>query len=293
MDCQRCGGFIESTVALQPTCLIQSLRCVQCGWQSTRQMPTPSTQQRPSTPHAVPHTPVVDPRNKRLEYGDFQYRKDRKGKGTISTRICIDGQWHDIFFGMDEAGLNNLSMLPERLRRAIFSTLLANVNIQTNRPKPRGRNTGYQRRAAWATARWLLPPFSKWIDECGPCNATYIKIIARMKSDGITDLTSDGVAAYLIERNICNAYRTWPGPGVQPTVDSRKFRRTVQRNTNPPALPGSVYTHGSRVQALMRDYRTAGNLPQDEVEEACAAILDGECILIVSGLVLTSVAFYG
>ncbi len=170
---------------------------------------------------------------------NMEFRKSRKGWGTVSAEVYLDGEWYYVAFTMDLAGFMKMHEFPPERLKCMLENLalfpIYNGRLGGEQPKiPRGRNSG-ETLVAWKNAHRLGPHILEWAVAASQSNdRTYRTVVARLKKGGYPKPDAKRVAAYLIEQNMDNAGKPWPGQ--LPSKNPRKFFRQLQKPKTGPSV---------------------------------------------------------
>ena len=184
-------------------------------------------------------------------FREFPFDKPHKEAGlgdggTAKVEVFLGKAWHVVEFRMDGDGFRELAKLPDRARYLLLDSI-ATLPVRggfvskrlAEKRRARGRNTKAVKQA-WLTARWLGPLLLDWAEKAEqPGSQLYKRVARRMRREGYPSITAMTLAAYLVERNWCNAYhcekpwtaiyRAWPLK-TSPSRNPKAFFQTIRRS---------------------------------------------------------------
>lgn len=183
--------------------------------------------------------PVTIPESEKphlmIPWSNLRWTKSRGNSNrTFSADVLLGDRRqgytrHHIIFATDETGFTKLAtMEKERIAQLLISLVTAPVRGQLvgTKKRPRGRNTK-KSRSAMATARCLGPLIYEWaVSNCK--TELFRKVTLTMKEENYIEQTPEGITAFLLERNWCNAYKEWPPELDPPTLEPQQFYSLIE-----------------------------------------------------------------
>jgi len=165
----------------------------------------------------------------------FDYKPNRgKSWGTVSVEVKIGSAWHPVWFKMGFQGFKQLASLAYEERAYLLDTITQYPLINRLIPEPgmmrkRGTSASFYQQQAWTTARWSEPILRAWADGAFKSqDSLYRQAVQHMKQAGYSARDPAAVTAFLIERNVCNARKVWPGRA--PMKNLRGFYATLKKH---------------------------------------------------------------
>lgn len=170
-----------------------------------------------------------------IPWSNLRWTKSRgDSKRTFSADVLLGDKrqgytLHNISFATDETGFEKLAVMEkERIAQLLISLVTTPVrgHLIGKTKRPRGRNTK-KSRSAMHTARSLGPLIYEWAVSNGKSDL-FRKVTLTMKEEGYEEQTPEGITAFLLERNWCNAYKKWPPELDLPTLEPQQFYSLIE-----------------------------------------------------------------
>ena len=175
-----------------------------------------------------------------IPWRKLQFKRKRSGLAIAEAQVQIAGRWHEIQIIMDIEGFRALSNMPERSRYLLLDSLATMPIRAGDFDDRRGGLRDRMAIIALENARWIGPSLLSFLKALNSRAPLYRKILSAMKSEEYIHFTPYMMAAYLIERRWCRAYKTWPSSLKNPpSEDPKAFFKMLRKNNryNNPILP--------------------------------------------------------